>query len=228
MYWKLKVLLGCTLIAVAPAAFAQYTIDMTGVGNGTVANGVYVSPYQGTITGNGLTYTGYMICDDFYTDSYLNAPWSASMTSAGALDGSEKFPGTATFDGSTYSAQQAYNAAGWLANGLLANLNDPNSQVNYSFAIWNVFDGQQTDPNGGALALESAAFSAVSNGYVATNVSVFTPRPINASQEFLVVSPPVMAPEIDPASIASGLTLLFGGLAVLRGRRGYSPGESKA
>src|ERR1700729_2035610 len=114
MYWKLKVLLGCTLIAVAPAAFAQYTIDMTGVGNGTVANGVYVSPYQGTITGNGLTYTGYMICDDFYTDSYLNAPWSASMTSAGALDGSEKFPGTATFDGSTYSAQQAYNAAGWL------------------------------------------------------------------------------------------------------------------
>jgi hypothetical protein len=222
MYGKLKVLLGCTLIAVTPAAFAQYTIDMTGVGNGTVANGVYVSPYQGTITGNGLTYTGYMICDDFYTDSYLNAPWSASMTSAGALDGTEKFPGTATFDGSTYSAQQAYNAAGWLANGLLANLNDPSSQVNYSFAIWNVFDGQQTDPNGGALALESAAFAAVSNGYVATNVSVFTPRPINASQEFLVVSPPVMAPEIDPASIASGLTLLLGGLAVLRGRRGYS------
>ena len=219
MYGKLKVILGCTLIAVTPAAFAQYTVDMTGVGNGTVANGVYVSPYQGTITGNGITYTGYMICDDFYTDSYLNAPWSASMTSAGALDGTEKFPGTAAFDGSTYSAQQAYNAAGWLANGLLNNLNDPNSQVNYSFAIWNVFDGQQMDPGGGALALESAAFSAVQNGYVASNVSVLTPRPINASQEFLVVSRPVLAPEIDPASLASGLTLLFGGLAVLRGRR---------
>jgi hypothetical protein len=27
------------------------------------------------------------------------------------------------------------------------------------------------------------------------------------------------APEMDPASIASALTLLFGGLAVLRGRR---------
>lgn len=219
MHGILKALLGCSLIAVTPAAFAQYTLDLTGVGNGMVADGVYVSPYQGTITGNGMSYSGYMICDDFYTDSYLNAPWSASMTSAGALDGSEKFPGTETFDGNTYSAQQVYNAAGWLANGLLNNLNDPNSQADYSFAIWNVMDGQQTDPSGGALALESAAFAAVSNGYVATNVSVFTPRPINASQEFLVVSPPTQAPEIDPTSVGSGLTLLLGALAVAVGRR---------
>jgi hypothetical protein len=224
MYWKLKVLLGLGLIAVAPVAFAQYTVDLTGVGNGAVTNGVYVSPYQGTITGNGMSYSGYMICDDFYTDSYLNSSWSASMTSAGALDGTEKFPGSETFDGNTYSAQQAYNAAGWLANGLLANLNDPNSQVNYSFAIWNVFDGQQTDPNGGAVALEAAAFSAVNNGYVASNVSAYTPRPINASQEFLVVSP-LQAPEIDPTSIASGLTLMLGALAVVRGRRRSSSGR---
>jgi hypothetical protein len=31
---------------------------------------------------------------------------------------------------------------------------------------------------------------------------------------------PVAAPEIDPASALSGLTLLVGGLAVVRGRRG--------
>jgi hypothetical protein len=219
MYGKLKVLIGFSLIAVAPAAFAQYAMDLTGVGNGTVANGVYVSPYQGTITGNGMSYSGFVICDDFNTESFLNAPWVASMTSAGALDGTEKFPWTETFGGSTYSAQQAYNAAGWLANGLINNPNDPNNQVNSSFAIWNIFDGQQTDPNGGALALESAAFSAVNNGYVASNVSVFTPTPLNASQEFLVVSPPTQAPEIDPASAASGLTLLLGGLAVACGRR---------
>ncbi len=228
MYGKLKILLGLCLISATPTAFAQYTIDLTGVGNGAVANGVYVSPYQGTITGNGTSYSGYVICDDFYTDSYLNTLWSASMTSAGTLDGTEKFPGTETFDGTSYSAQQAYNAAGWLANGLLNNLGDSNSQVNYSFAIWNVFDGQQTDPNGGALALESAAFAAVSNGYVATNVSVYTPRPLNASQEFLVVSPPLQAPEIDPASLASGLTLLLGGLAVLRGRRASSSDKPMA
>jgi hypothetical protein len=117
-----------------------------------------------------------------------------------------------------YSAQQSYNAAGWLANGLMANLNNPTTQVNYSFAIWNLFDGQNTDPSGGAVSLEKAAFSAVANGYVASNVSVFTPNPINASQEFLVVTP-TQAPEIDPASAVSALMLLLGGLAVGRGRR---------
>ena len=55
---------------------------------------------------------------------------------------------------------------------------------------------------------------------MANNVSVYTPTGanplgVNQSQEFLVVT---RAPEIDPASAASGLTLLLGGLAVLRGR----------
>lgn len=39
---------------------------------------------------------------------------------------------------------------------------------------------------------------------------------------FLIVSPttkPIAAPEIDPASALSGLTLLAGGLAVIRSRR---------
>jgi hypothetical protein len=34
---------------------------------------------------------------------------------------------------------------------------------------------------------------------------------------------PVKAPEIDPASAMAGLTMLAGGLAVLRGRRKASP-----
>ena len=48
---RAKVLLGLGLLAAAPACFAQYTMDLTGVGNGTVADGVYVSPYQGTVAG---------------------------------------------------------------------------------------------------------------------------------------------------------------------------------
>ncbi len=39
---------------------------------------------------------------------------------------------------------------------------------------------------------------------------------------------PVSAPEIDPASAASGLTLLLGGLVVLRGRRSTKPGNAFA
>jgi hypothetical protein len=75
MKLKAKMLLGLGLLAVAPFGFAQtYNMDLTGVGNGVVADGVYVSPYQGTVTGNGLNYTGYLICDDFNTESYLRSP----------------------------------------------------------------------------------------------------------------------------------------------------------
>jgi hypothetical protein len=44
----------------------------------------------------------------------------------------------------------------------------------------------------------------------------FCPAPIH---------PPVQAPEIDPASAMAGLTMLAGGLAVLRGRRKDSKKE---
>jgi hypothetical protein len=213
MIEKVTALLGFGLLAFAPASFAQYNLELTGVGNGTVAGGVYVSPYQGTVQGNGVNFSGYMICDDFNTESHLNSPWTASMTSAGALNGSEKW---ANLNFGVYTVQEAYDAAGWLANGLLANLNNTNTQTNYAFAIWDIFDGQKTDPNGGAVALEKAAFAAAAGGYVAGNVSVFTPNPINSSQEFLVVR---TAPEIDPTSAASGLTLLLGGALVLRARR---------
>jgi hypothetical protein len=36
---------------------------------------------------------------------------------------------------------------------------------------------------------------------------------------------PMLAPEIDPASAMAGLTLLAGGLAVLRGRRNRKSGD---
>jgi hypothetical protein len=234
---NLKVLAGVGLLAVAPASFAQnYSMDLTGVGNGTVADGVYVSPYVATISGPGMSYTGFVICDDFNSEAYLNTPWIATMSSAGALNGTQKFgaaPGSKiSFNGSTYTIQQAYNAAGWLANGLMANANT-NLQTSYAFAIWDIFDGQSTDPNGnglstdptGAVGLEAAAFAAASsstNPYVASDVSVFTPSAANSNpelrdtQEFLVVH---AAPEVDPTAAASGISLLLGGVLVLRGRR---------
>jgi len=188
-----------------------------------------VSPYVGTISGPGMSYSGFVICDDFNSEAYLNTPWIATMSNAGALNGTQKFgeaPGSPiSFGGSSYTIQQAYNAAGWLANGLLANLSNTNVQTNYAFAIWDIFDGQSTDPNGGAQALEAAAFAAASSGtnpYVAGNVSVFTPSAANSTpelrdtQEFLVVH---TAPEIDPSVAASGISLLLGGVLVLRGRR---------
>jgi hypothetical protein len=213
---NVRYLVALALLAFAPAGFslqADPVVELTGVGTGTVADGVYVSPYVGTI--NGGT-PGYLICDDFNTESYLNKPWSAIETdAANALSGPVKF----TMSLTGYTAQQNYNAAAWLANGLLSPgiLGNPVNQTNYAFAIWDIFDGQSTDPSGGAVSMEEAAFNAVKGGYVGSNVSVYTPVNFGDSQEFLVVNK-MTAPEIDPTSAASGLTLLLGALAVVRGR----------
>lgn len=52
-------------------------------------------------------------------------------------------------------------------------------------------------------------------GFLAVALTILGPMAASAS----VVLAPFRAPEIDPASTVSALTLLFGGLAVLRGRR---------
>jgi hypothetical protein len=69
---------------------------------------------------------------------------------------------------------------------------------------------------GGAAALEQQAFTQAAGGYVASNVSVLTPNPLKASQEFLMVNP---APEIDAGTSTAALTLLIGGVLVLSRRR---------
>ncbi|MFI4890178.1 MAG: hypothetical protein ACHQIL_06565 [Steroidobacterales bacterium] len=230
-----RVLVGLGLLAIAPAGFAQYTMDLTGVAPDAATSGnVYVSPYQGTITltATGKTlYSGFMICDDYTTESYLNTPWAANLSSsAGVLTGGGKFLNggltlsfvNGSFSG-TYSQQQAYNAAGWLATQLLlpGNVSNPTNQTNYSFAIWNIFDPGAAGSNAAALNLEQTALSTYDNT-VQENVSVYTPsasnypKGINQSQEFLVVN---QAPEIAPGSAASSLALLLSGLVMLRGRR---------
>jgi hypothetical protein len=223
--------LGLTgLLAFASSGLAQYTMDLTGVGDGAVAGGVYVSPYQGTISQNGKQlYAGYVICDDFNTNSYLDSPFSATETNANSLNGTEKFGNVQYTDpngdgklwsaGKVFTAAQDYDAVAWLANQLLANpsVNNPSSpvQAEYSFAIWDIFDGQTT---GGTAtsSLITAAFAAVLGGYQGSNVDVFTPSSQNlggknASQEFLVVNGPAIA---TPEPAAAGL-LLFDLLSVL-------------
>jgi hypothetical protein len=213
-------IVGAAVFTATAALAQQYQMELTGVGDGVVSDGAYVSPYVGqivqggTITGGQIVggttlYTGYVICDDYTTQAYLNTPWKASETSAGALNGSQKFtaPRPAGY-AVGYTAQQDYDAVAWLANQLVLsqNVTNPTAQIDYSFAIWDIFDGYPTDPNhqGNVSNLISQAFAQVANGYAGTNVAVFTPNPLNATQEFLVVNSPVATPE--PAE--TGLLLL--------------------
>jgi hypothetical protein len=186
------------LLALSSVGFAQYTLELTGVApDSASADGVYVSPYQGTISqGSTQIYSGYMICDDFTDESFLGQPWSATETNAGALNGTELFSTSL----SGYSVANNYNAVAWLANQLLlpANLNNSTNQTNISFAIWDIMDGasalpltSSTDPDGGAGSWITQAFTeAVTDHYVGSNVSVYTPTPHGVSQEFLVVTTP--------------------------------------
>lgn len=211
-----------TLAMSSPVLAVPYTLTLTGVGDGANNGSVYYSPYTGTIrnASNQLIYSGYLICDDFNTHSDVNASWGATETNAGNLDGSEKFAGeTYSFDSTLYDTAQMYNAVAFLANELLqpGNVTDPNAQGALSFAIWDIMDG--TTPSlGSATWLDiGGAFGAVNSGYVGSNVEVFTPRPLDASQEFLVVNGPSLPEPSTLALCAMGFAAIAG-LGIRRSR----------
>jgi hypothetical protein len=201
--WRRCILPGAivaaTLTVGSPVLASPYTLKLTGVGDGANNGAVYFSPYVGTIKQGGKQiYSGYFVCDDFHTESWVGLTWGATETNAGALNGTEKFAGeTYTLGGQTYDTQQMYDAAGWLVNDLLdGNVHNHTAQGEISFAIWDIMDG--TVPGGGSIRgvnqtdvltdIEDA-FAAVKGGYVAGDIEVFTPDPLNASQEFLIPVP---------------------------------------
>jgi hypothetical protein len=199
------------LAAASPVFAAPYTLTLTGVGDGANNGSVYYDPYVGTIKNSSgqLIYSGYLICDDFNDESWVGTSWGATETNAANLNGSELFKGRSyALGGTTYDTQQMYNAVSYLANELLepSNVTNGTNQGNLSFAIWDITDG--TTASGTVASDIAGAFAAVTDGYTGSNVEVYTPDPLHASQEFLVVDGPSV-PE------PSGLALFGFGLAAL-------------
>ena len=197
-------------------------MELTGVGDGSTYDGVYVSPYWGTIQGNGVDYQGYMICDDYSTESYVGQSWSATAENATSLNGSEKFPAgyTNPANEQTYNAQQTYDAVAYLADELMTGSNDVNytDQVYLSFAIWGVMDSS-LPVTGTVQSLITSAFKNTANGYTGPSVSVFTPNPKSASQEFLVVNGPTISTPEPAAAAFLGSDLLAALVCVFLLRR---------
>jgi hypothetical protein len=197
-------------------------LTLTGVGDGANNGSVYFSPYIGTISNSSgqQIYSGYLICDDFNTESIVGNSWSATETSAGNLNGTEKFAGetyTPVAGGTTYTTAQMYDAVAWLATQLVSasNVSDPTSQGNLSFAIWDIMDG--TAAQGDVLSDIENAFAA---NYGGGNVEVFTANPQSASQEFLVVNgPPISTPESPAAALLGFDFVSVAGLGFLLHRR---------
>jgi hypothetical protein len=126
---------GIAALSLAPWALAQ-SVTLTSAGN-NVADGVYVSPYYATV--NGVPNTP-IVCDDFADESYLNASWSASSTSFSSLSASNIPTAWGAELGASAATLKLYEEAAWLTLGVLRQAAGSPGQINYSFAVWAVFD----------------------------------------------------------------------------------------
>ena len=118
--------------------------------------------------------------------------FTAGFASPGEVSFIDTYLGTAPSSSFNYSLDIAYT-------GTLGGATNSFNIVGVSFV---------TDPN-------------VTGIYTCGQMPNYVPMPgsnIGCSTRTMKMAV-ASAPEIDPASLASGLTLLFGGLAVLRGRR---------
>jgi hypothetical protein len=137
----------------------------------------------------------------------------------GILDGLGLGKGTITFGTGTFTLSQAstvvIDAVTSTNSGITGNV----WITQASNTLAPIFDagigGGQIDSNSVSLAAGQYTIE-----YNLGNSNVIEPLPQNDAENLVGIQvDAVSAPEIDPASAASGLTLLAGALLVLRGRR---------
>ena len=221
----LKILAGALLFlagllpfqSVALADGLPVSMQLTGLRTGFSMGGVYTSPYEITINGKvGV----FLACDDFLTPIQLNYTWDATIHPLSAVAGNAKFQDAAVMypddpGPTTYSVQQKYSAAAWLAYQLLTNAsiwNSPATAGEYSYAIWQIFD--PTAVNGYNIPLTHDEKAMVKKymqdafaGTASTSIYIFTPNPSTPSQEFIGFLPNGIT--ADEVSVPEGSILTF-------------------
>lgn len=132
---RVSLWVGIAALAFSPWAIAQ-NVTLTSAGN-NVADGIYVSPYYATV--NGATNTP-IVCDDFKDNSFLNTSWSGSITSFSSLSSSNIPTAWGAALGVSGATFTLYEEAAWLTLTLLQQHSGSAGQVDYSYAVWAVFD----------------------------------------------------------------------------------------
>ena len=248
-----------SLLILATAIFGQsVTMSLTDAGN-NILGGVYTSPYYATI---GSSTNVPVICDDFVTESYLNAPFQADVTTfAQLVSGTNPLEtpkwctsGTSVVECSAAAKTpdlQGYATAAVLAAELMTmpNRTGTNATIaaEYSYALWDVFDpglislsgttGVTTDKYNtdgtltsddikaalNYLALAEAVAAGKTdltqitiNGRPIESLTIYTPSPIDATQEFLSVR---MSEPSYPSVLVLDLFAVVGLLVFFRKRR---------
>jgi PEP-CTERM motif len=233
-----RILLVAALACAIPCVLSAETVTMelTGPPPGPSLGGVYISPYTALIGPAGQTtapITGVstpIICDDFETDvSTSTPPWQAIVTNVASLAG-ESSPNTnLKFDTTNATKQQLdYTVAAYLATEIMQAQAAGNvtAEGDLSYALWGLFDSLSGGPLSGswvtgtdltnAISDLSAAINAVTTEGLTvadySNVTIYTPTPQRASQEYIVVNTP------EPSTLLM-LALGIGGLLMLWRRR---------
>jgi hypothetical protein len=220
------------LTASASAIAQQMTYDFTG----TVTSSDFASVSAGmTITG---TYTINLgnadLSSDGYSDNAINrfTPWLRGEASGAAYPDALVTGGT-VFSSMLKAGSSTFNSPAPSAFGSLTYVEagpfDYNAyNIEHSSSSWftessfNIANSNATVPylsNG--LPVFGASSLGTGSYMIATYVdNVARPYNFGPKLDYSITSfSPVAAPEIDPASAAGGLTLLFGAMAMLRGRR---------
>lgn len=209
--------LSLSLLFAAPHAILADTLTLTGVG-GQSTDGVYVYPYEFTVTSGGSTSTDvFMSCLNYDREIYFNETWG--VTAVNVLN----VP-SAGLDG---ESQQAFLEDAWLFNQYASATGNAQQTSDIQFAIWAVMDpgvSSQSgfDANAQSLVAQALAASMGNTSYAANDL-VYLPVagswPANDGepQIFMVDPPPAATPE--PSSFLLFGTGLLGMTAVTLRRR---------
>jgi len=151
-------ILALALLASGPVVAAQPTVSfsITGVGSGGSLDGVYTSPYAGTVNGVATP----VICDDFANNSYVPEDWTAYQTSLSSVNAGTNTAGILKWNnansggsvdgyaGWNLNQKTAYDVAAYLAIELGSSPAASTTSEDLSYAMWELFDatGASTSP----------------------------------------------------------------------------------
>ena len=185
---KFARLLGFLAVAFVAVPFAHadggpVTMVFTGV-NGVNDGSYYVSPYTGTMNGQGVV----LFCDDIANEITFNQTWQANVTNLGTAVSTLNGFSDTRYGGLANSAT-LYQEAAWLTTQFASNQGD---YINLQYALWNLMNPGGAPTNAGEqnwLALAGANFSSIDSSAfsIITNVGPVTPT--GQEQEFIVNTP---------------------------------------
>ncbi len=204
----------CTLLAAllilcfTPSAFGQATLTLNNPGN-NVMGGVYVGPYNFTLTNGSQSQQIQLICDDAASEVFAGESWNLTTATFPSLT-NIKFPSA--------NQTQSYEEIAWLVQQMYAHIGNAQTVGDIQWAIWDIFDAgvSGNDPWGGLSSTDQTNVqnwltqAELPSNYSAGNYSdivIYTPvqgtqpSQFGSPQEYFGMNTPIV-PTPEPGTLA--------------------------